>query len=104
MIPGVRQKFDYPSHVTPLHDIFFLLCSLDFISAFGSLGHHTPLPWSGRRILGCNVGMVIPQSMCWHVAQPPGCGGKTGYLDELTKGKLVVFQQTAPSRASCNVL
>ncbi|KAK1968659.1 hypothetical protein LY78DRAFT_728527, partial [Colletotrichum sublineola] len=41
MIPGVRQKFDYNSHVTPLHDIFFLfLFGLDFIFAFGSLGYH----------------------------------------------------------------
>ncbi|KAK2038038.1 hypothetical protein LZ31DRAFT_141497 [Colletotrichum somersetense] len=60
MIPGVRQKFDYHSHVTPLHDIFFLLVGLDFNFAFGSLySRHTPLPWLGWWILGYNVVMVI---------------------------------------------
>ncbi|WDK17577.1 hypothetical protein CGRA01v4_08860 [Colletotrichum graminicola] len=77
MIPGVRQKIDYHSHVTPLHDIFFLLFGLDFVSAFGLLGrHHTPLSWLGWWILGCNVGMVIPRSMCCHFTEPAGCGGK----------------------------
>ncbi|KAK2007604.1 hypothetical protein LZ32DRAFT_47384 [Colletotrichum eremochloae] len=47
----------------------------------------------GWWILDYNVGILIPRSMCCHVAEPAGCGGKIGYLNEPTQRKLVVFSK-----------
>ncbi|KZL83706.1 hypothetical protein CI238_07701 [Colletotrichum incanum] len=104
MIPGVRQKSDYPSHVTPLHDIFLLLLGLGLCL---HLGHLAIIPLSLGLLGGYRVAEQgwLSRGQCLIVLLSRRLWWKDWLLELLFKADGFSAKRLAispPRKASCH--